>query len=68
MASDGGQDTTKRDGTMDGVLQVVRDLWVVWLMALFIGVVVWVLRPRKTKEYERASRIPLDDQEPRPKD
>ena len=46
-------------------LDFVRSLWVVWLMALFIGLVAWTLWPkRRHKLEEEYSRIPLRDDEP----
>ena len=46
-------------------LDFVRSLWVVWLMALFLGLVAWTLWPkRRHKLEEEYSRIPLRDDEP----
>jgi cytochrome c oxidase cbb3-type subunit 4 len=42
----------------------LRALWVVWFFLLFIGMLVWVLRPSKRAAFERAARIPLDDAPP----
>ena len=39
----------------------LRQLWVVWLMLLFAGIVAWVLWPRRKNELERHGRIPLED-------
>lgn len=39
----------------------LRSLWVVWFMALFIGVVAWTFWPRRKAELERHGRIPLND-------
>ena len=41
--------------------QVGRQLWVVWLALLFAGIILWVYWPRRRPIYDRASRIPLDD-------
>ena len=48
-----------------------RSFWVVWLGLLFLAIVVWALWPGNRKKFERASRIPLeddtDDDQPNPK-
>lgn len=41
----------------------LKQLWVVWLMALFIGIVVWVYWPRRKKKLEEYGRIPFKDDE-----
>jgi cytochrome c oxidase cbb3-type subunit 4 len=40
----------------------MRQLWVVWLMLLFVGIAVWVFWPGRKKELEDHGRIPLDDE------
>jgi cytochrome c oxidase cbb3-type subunit IV len=42
----------------------LRALWVVWFLALFVGMLVWVLRPSKRAAYEKAGGIPLRDEPP----
>ena len=39
----------------------LRSLWLVWFMALFIGVVAWAFCPSRKAEFDRHARIPLDD-------
>ena len=46
---------------MDGIYETLRSLWVVWLMALFIGIVAWVYWPKRKREMEEHGRIPLRD-------
>ena len=46
------------------ILEFIRSLWVVWLMALFLGIVVWVMWPKRKKRLESYGRIPLDDDAP----
>ena len=46
---------------MDGFYEVLRSLWVVWLMALFIGIVAWVYWPKRKREMEDHAQIPLRD-------
>lgn len=43
------------------ILEVVRSLWVVWLMILFIGIVFWAYRPKNKKRFEEHGRIPFKD-------
>ena len=40
-----------------------RPFWVVWMMALFLGIVAWVLWPRRKAEMERHARIPFEGDE-----
>ncbi len=44
------------------IYPTLRALWVVWFFLLFVGMVVWVMRPSKRKEYERAGEIPFQDE------
>lgn len=39
----------------------LRQLWVVWLLLLFLGVIFWTFRPKNKEHFEQASRIPLED-------
>ena len=39
----------------------LRQLWVVWLMLLFLGVAFWAFRPKNKQRFEQAARIPLED-------
>lgn len=43
------------------IYEWLRSFWVVWLMALFIGIVLWVYGPKRKKDMEKHSRIPLED-------
>ncbi len=42
----------------------LRQLWVLWLMLLFVGIVAWVYWPRRKDRLEEHGRIPLEDDEP----
>ena len=46
---------------VDGLYEWLRSLWVVWLMILFVGIVVWVYWPKRKRELEDHGRIPLRD-------
>ncbi len=41
--------------------QTVRSGWIVWVMLLFVGMLVWLFLPGRRKALEEAARIPLDD-------
>ncbi len=49
---------------MQEFYEFVRSAWVIWMMALFIGIVVWVLWPSRRRKYRDAAQIPLKDDEP----
>ena len=43
------------------IVAFAQRFWVVWLLALFIGILVWVFWPGRKQEMDRYARIPLDD-------
>jgi cytochrome c oxidase cbb3-type subunit 4 len=53
---------------LDALIEIyptLRALWVVWFFLLFVGMVAWVMRPSKKRDYERAGDIPLRDDDQR---
>jgi cytochrome c oxidase cbb3-type subunit 4 len=48
---------------LQDVVVFAKQLWVLWLGLLFLGIVVWAYWPsrRRRREMERNARIPLDD-------
>ncbi len=44
---------------MEELLVVARELWVVWLFLLFVGIVTWALWPSQKQRWEAAARIPF---------
>ena len=48
---------------MAGFYYWAKQLWMVWVAVLFVGIVVWTLWPSRKPEMERHARIPLEDQE-----
>ena len=50
---------------MDSFYPLLRELWVVWLMAIFLGIVAWALWPsrRRKKQMDDAANIPFRDDE-----
>jgi cytochrome c oxidase cbb3-type subunit 4 len=49
---------------METLYPLVKQLWSVWLMLLFLGICAWALWPSRQKDMERYRRMPLDDEEP----
>jgi cytochrome c oxidase cbb3-type subunit 4 len=47
--------------SFDAFYEFVRTFWVVWLMLVFLGIVGWVLWPRRKEKLEAHGRIPLED-------
>jgi cbb3-type cytochrome oxidase subunit 3 len=41
--------------------RLVRGGWVAWGLLLFIGMIVWLMRPSRKAALDQAARIPLDD-------
>lgn len=48
-------------GWLAGHYAELKQLWLVWFMLLFVGIVAWVFWPRNKTRLERHGRIPLDD-------
>jgi cbb3-type cytochrome oxidase subunit 3 len=48
---------------MDDFYSFIKSLWVVWMMVLFVGIVIWVFLPRNRGRFRQAAEIPLDDDE-----
>lgn len=40
---------------------LLKQLWVVWFLLLFAGIVAWAFRPGNKARLEAQGRIPLDD-------
>lgn len=48
------------------IYQIATQLWVVWLVLLFVGIIVWIYLPRNRKRMQDDANIPLrDDDEER---
>ncbi|MCX8101216.1 MAG: cbb3-type cytochrome c oxidase subunit 3 [Geminicoccaceae bacterium] len=48
---------------MNDLLLFLRELWVVWLFLLFVGIVVWTWWPSRKDRLERHARIPFEDED-----
>ena len=46
---------------LDTVFRTSASFWLVWLIVIFAGLVFWTYRPRRKKEMDEYSRIPLRD-------
>ena len=43
---------------------VLKSLWVVWLMGIFLAIAVWAYWPSNKRRLQAHGRIPLDDDAP----
>jgi cbb3-type cytochrome oxidase subunit 3 len=50
---------------LDALVAFARSMWVVWLMAIFIAIVVRAFWPSRKRRLEAYARIPLADDEER---
>jgi cytochrome c oxidase cbb3-type subunit 4 len=41
---------------------ILSTVWVVWFFALFLGMLIYVMRPSKRRHYESQADIPLRDE------
>ncbi len=49
---------------LEQIYLTIRSLWVVWLLAVFVGIVAWAYWPSRRRELQDHANIPLrDDQE-----
>jgi Cbb3-type cytochrome oxidase, subunit 3 len=42
-------------------MQMLRSLWLVWLVLAFVGIVWWAYRPKNKQRFEEDARIPFKD-------
>ncbi|MCR4378300.1 MAG: cbb3-type cytochrome c oxidase subunit 3 [Rhodospirillales bacterium] len=42
---------------MTTLVELARSLWVVWLMAVFLGIVFWAYRPKNKERFEEDAKI-----------
>lgn len=42
---------------------LLRSLWLVWLVVIFVGIAAWVYWPSRKKKIEELGQIPLRDDE-----
>lgn len=47
---------------LESIVQWARQFWVVWLMILFVGIIVWAFRPKNKDKFEEHGSIPFRDE------
>jgi cytochrome c oxidase cbb3-type subunit 4 len=47
---------------MEDLIATLKSLWLLWLAALFLGIVVWAYWPGRRRVLERHGSIPLRDE------
>ena len=45
-------------------MQLFHSLWTLALFVLFIAIIFWAWSSKRKDEFERAARLPLDDDKP----
>ncbi len=48
---------------MSDPIAVLRELWIVWLTLLFLGIVAWTFWPSRKEKLERHGRIPFENED-----
>ena len=48
---------------MDTFLAFLKQVWLLWIIALFAGIVAWVYWPSRRQQMEDNARIPFRDEE-----
>ena len=48
---------------LDALSEMVRPMWVVWLIVLFAGILFWAFRPKNRKRFESDGMIPFRNDE-----
>ena len=46
---------------LEAIVDLARQLWVLWLTLAFIAIVFWAFRPANKRRFERDAEIPLKD-------
>jgi len=46
---------------MQGLSDLARDYWGLWLLLFFVAIVGWAYAPRRRRRLEEHARIPLND-------
>jgi cytochrome c oxidase cbb3-type subunit IV len=47
--------------SLEELSHMARQLWVVWLGLIFVGIVAWAFWPRNKKKFEEQGNIPFRD-------
>ena len=43
------------------LLPLLKQLWLVWFLVLFVGICIWVFRPGAKRQFDADASIPLND-------
>jgi len=46
---------------MNDIFSFASQIWVVWMMLLFLGIIFFAVRPKNKDRFEEAAQIPLRD-------
>ena len=46
---------------MEDLYSLSKQLWLIWLVLLFAGIVLWALWPGNRRRFEQASKIPFEE-------
>lgn len=47
---------------LEDIYPVLKQLWVVWFVVLFAGIVFWAMRPSAQKRFDAMAKIPLREE------
>ncbi|MBC6441496.1 MAG: cbb3-type cytochrome c oxidase subunit 3 [Rhodospirillales bacterium] len=47
--------------SIEGIYGYIRQLWVVWLVLLFAGLMIWVFLPRNRERFRDCANLPFKD-------
>ena len=50
---------------MEELYPLARQLWVIWLILVFVLIVWWAFRPRNRRRFEQDARMIFDDDAPK---
>lgn len=48
--------------TLEATYGLLREFWVVWMVLLFVGIVIWAYWPKHKRRMEEHGRIPFKDE------
>ena len=48
--------------TLEELYPIVKQIWVVWLLLLFLGIALWAFWPSRKERFERDAEIPFNEE------
>ncbi|MBC8267939.1 MAG: cbb3-type cytochrome c oxidase subunit 3 [Rhodospirillaceae bacterium] len=48
--------------TLETLYEIARSTWVIWMVMLFVGIVLWAYLPRNKKRFEEDANIIFKDE------